>query len=41
MEVLKNDFGKIDEAMFECIERPNELIFQILSMEKIELNEIA
>jgi hypothetical protein len=41
MEFFKNDFGKVDEAMFECIERPNELIFGILSIEKIELIEIA
>jgi hypothetical protein len=41
MEVLKNGFGKVDEAMLECVEWPNELIFRILSIEKIELNEIA
>jgi hypothetical protein len=41
MEFFKNDFGNVDEAMFECIERPNDFIFQILSIEKIELIEIA
>jgi hypothetical protein len=32
--VLKNDFGKVDEAVFEGVERPYEFIFCILSIEK-------
>jgi hypothetical protein len=41
MEVLKNDDAKVDDAVFQCVERRNETIFGIFSMEKIELNEIA
>jgi hypothetical protein len=41
LDVLKNDFVEADEALIQCVERPNELIFCILSIEKIDFNEIA
>jgi hypothetical protein len=34
---LKNDFGEIDEAMFQGVERPCELIFCNLSIKKKRL----
>jgi hypothetical protein len=34
LDVLKNDFGEVDEAMFECVEKPYEHIFCILNIEK-------
>jgi hypothetical protein len=27
LDVLKNDFGEVDEAMFQGVELPSELIF--------------
>jgi hypothetical protein len=30
----------VDEAMLEGVERPYEIIFWILSMEKIDLDEV-
>jgi hypothetical protein len=41
LDVLKNDFGEVDEAMIQGVERPYELIFCILSIVKSVLNEIA
>jgi hypothetical protein len=40
LDVLKNDFGEVDEAMLEGV-RPNEFIFCILSIEKSDLDEVA
>jgi hypothetical protein len=34
MDVLKNDFGEDDEAMFQGVERPFELIFCMLGIKK-------
>jgi hypothetical protein len=34
LDVLKNIFGEVDEAMFEDVERPYELVFSILCIEK-------
>jgi hypothetical protein len=34
LEVLENDFGNVDEAMFQSVERPNEHIFCILQILK-------
>jgi hypothetical protein len=34
LDVLKNDFGWVNEAMFKGVERPYEIIFWILSIEK-------
>jgi hypothetical protein len=38
---LKNDIGEVDEAMFRGVEKPYELIFCILSMEKSDLYEVT
>jgi hypothetical protein len=40
MDVLKNDFGEVDEATFLGVERPCEIIFFILNIEKSDF-EIA
>jgi hypothetical protein len=37
LEVLKNDFGEVYEAMFQGFERPCELIFCIQVIEKKRL----
>jgi hypothetical protein len=34
LDVFKNDFGVVDEAMFEGVERPFKYTFWILSIEK-------
>jgi hypothetical protein len=34
LDVLKNDLGDVDEAMFQCVERPCEIIFCITGIEK-------
>jgi hypothetical protein len=39
--VLKFDFGDFDESMFHDVERPFERIFNILAIEKSDLNEVA
>jgi hypothetical protein len=31
----------VDEAMFEGVERPYEITFWILSIEKLDLDEVA
>jgi hypothetical protein len=41
LDFLINDFGEFDDAVFKCFERPNELIFRILSMDIINLDEVA
>jgi hypothetical protein len=38
---LKNKFGEVDEAMFQGMERPCELIFCILGIKKSDLDEVA
>jgi predicted transcriptional regulator len=38
LDVLKNDFVEVVEAMFQGVERPYELISCILSMEKSDLD---
>jgi hypothetical protein len=40
LNVLKNDRG-VDEAIFESVERPCELIYCILGIEKREVDEVA
>jgi hypothetical protein len=40
-EVLKNDFGKVDETMFKCVEIPFEVIFYIFGIVKSDLDEGA
>jgi hypothetical protein len=39
--VLKNDFGEVDEAVFQGDEMPYEFIFCILNIEKSDLDEVA
>jgi hypothetical protein len=41
LDVLNNDFGEVDEAIFQGVERTYELIFFILSIEKSDLDEVA
>jgi hypothetical protein len=41
LDVLKKDFGEVDEAMFQGVERPGEIIFTILGTEKSDLDEVA
>jgi hypothetical protein len=41
LDVLENDFGEVDEAMFQDVERANELIFYILKIEKKDMNKVA
>jgi hypothetical protein len=41
MDVLKTDFCEHDETMFQCVERTNELILRVLSIEKTDLDEVA
>jgi hypothetical protein len=38
---LKKDFVEVDDAMNQCAERSCELIFCILLIEKIDLDEVA
>jgi hypothetical protein len=38
LDVLRIVFGDVDEAMFEDVERPQELIFCILSIKRGDLN---
>jgi hypothetical protein len=40
-DVLKYDFGEVEEAMLQVVERPYVHIFCILSIEKSDLGEIA
>jgi hypothetical protein len=41
LDVVKNDFCEVDEVMFQGVERPCELIFCILGIEKSDLDEVA
>jgi hypothetical protein len=41
LDVLKKDFGEVNEAIFQAVERPCELIFYNLGIEKIDLNEVV
>jgi hypothetical protein len=41
LDVLKNDFGEVDEAKFQGVERPYDLIFCILGIEKSDLGGVA
>jgi hypothetical protein len=34
LDVLKADFGEVDDALFQGVERPCELIFCILGIKK-------
>jgi hypothetical protein len=39
--VLKYNFVEMDEAMFHVVERPYEIIFSNLSIEKSDFDEVA
>jgi hypothetical protein len=39
--LLKKDIVEVDEVMYQGIQRPCELIFCILGVEKIDLEEVA
>jgi hypothetical protein len=41
LDVLKNDFVEVDEAMFHSVERQCEIIFCILGIKKSALYELA
>jgi hypothetical protein len=41
LQVLNNDFGGVDEVMFQGVERRWELIFCVLGIENSELVEVA
>jgi hypothetical protein len=41
LDVLKNISREVDEAMFQDIKRPCELIFCILGIEKSDLDEVV
>jgi hypothetical protein len=41
LDVLKNDFGEVVEAVFQGVERPCELIFFTVCFEKSDLDEFA
>jgi hypothetical protein len=41
LDVFKNDFGEVDEAIFHSVERPCEFIFYILVIENRYLDEAA
>jgi hypothetical protein len=38
---IKNDFGEVDEAMFQGVEGPFALIFCILGIENNDMDEVA
>jgi hypothetical protein len=38
---VKNHFGVVNEAMIRGVERPYELVFCILSIEKSDLGKVA
>jgi hypothetical protein len=41
LDVIKNDFGKVDEAMFQGVEMLCELIFYLLFIEKSNFGEVV
>jgi hypothetical protein len=41
LDVLKKEFGEVDEAMFQGFERPCGPIFLILGIEKSDLGEFV
>jgi hypothetical protein len=41
MNVLKNDFGEVDEAIFQGVEMPCEIIFCISGIQKSDLDDVA
>jgi hypothetical protein len=41
LDVLKNDFVEVDEAMFHSVERQSENIFCFVGIKKSSLDEVA
>jgi hypothetical protein len=41
LDVLKIDFGEVDEAMFRVVEMSSQLIFWILDIWKSDLKKVA
>jgi hypothetical protein len=41
LNVLKNDIGDVDEAMFHGVKRPGERIFCIQDLKQSDLDEVA
>jgi hypothetical protein len=41
VDVLKYNFGEVDEAMFQSVVKSSYLIFYTLGMEKSYLDEVA
>jgi hypothetical protein len=41
LHVLKNDFGEVDEVMFQNVDRQLESFFYILGIQKSHLDEVA
>jgi hypothetical protein len=41
LNILKSDFGVFDEAMFHNVERLYERIYNVLGIQKSNLDEIA
>jgi hypothetical protein len=41
LDVLKNNFVEVDEALFQGIENPCDLIFCVMGIGKSELDEVA
>jgi hypothetical protein len=41
LDVLKNDFDEIDKAMYESVERPYDINFCIVGIEKSYIYEVA
>jgi hypothetical protein len=40
LNVLTSDFVEVDEAIFHGVEKPCELIFYILGIQKSDLDEV-
>jgi hypothetical protein len=41
LNILKNDFGEVDEEKFQGVERPCELIFCFVVIKKSDLDEVV
>jgi hypothetical protein len=41
LDVIKNDFGEVNEAMFQGVERPCKIIFCFLGIKKSDLDEVS
>jgi hypothetical protein len=41
LDVLENDFGEVDESLFQSVERHIEIILCFLGIEKSDFEEFA